>query len=59
VASMPATRRSLSVAFVSVQGVCEPRTVCESLVVFKALIQVSAQWEIFCYLMVKEGTCAL
>jgi len=60
VASIPATHRSLSVAFVSVQGVCEPRTVRESLVFFlKALIQVSAQQEIFCYLMVKEGTCAL
>jgi len=49
----------MSVAFVSVQGVCEPGTVHESLVVFKALIQVLAQQEIFCYLMVKKGTCAL
>ena len=49
----------MSVAFVSVQGVCEPGTVHESLVVFKALTKVLAQWEIFCYLMVKKGTCAL
>jgi len=46
----------MSVAFVSVQGVCEPRTVHESLVVFKALIQMLAQQEIFCYLMVKKKT---
>jgi len=58
VAFIPATHRSLSVAFVMVQGVCEPRTVHESLVVFKALIQVLAPQEIFCYLMVKKGTCA-
>jgi hypothetical protein len=59
VASIPATHRSLSVAFVSVQDVCEPWTVRETLVVFKALIQMLAQQEIFCYLIVKKVTCAV
>ena len=46
-AFIPATHSSLSVAFASVQGVCEPKTVHVSVGVFKALMQMLAQQGIF------------
>jgi hypothetical protein len=55
VAFNPATHRSLSVAFASVQGVSEPSTVHVTVVVLKALKQMLAQQEIFLNFLLFNG----